>query len=69
MPRVTKKPLICPQCNRVWELRRWVTRVNGKKVNNVETVYHEELPKYGLDEGICDGCDKEINAVTSAEIR
>lgn len=57
MPRAPKRPHVCPKCNRIWEYELKIKKVNYKRIHCYEVIYHEGLTKFGLDEGLCDGCN------------
>ena len=61
MARPTKKLLLCPLCDRIFEYEKRSTKVRGKSKNYRAVIYHEALTKLGLPKEVCDNCKKEKN--------
>lgn len=64
MPKVIKPPLLCPECNRVWEFEKRTTTVKGEKTNYFRTIFHESLPKLGLEIELCYKCKENTDETT-----
>lgn len=48
MTSKAKRPWLCPTCNKVWEIEKKTTTIEGRKTDYNATIYHTDFPKIDL---------------------